>query len=951
LKKIPLLILSIIFFSSIACFSIQSNVIEDNYQTEYLKNSAPLSYNIHIDGNWTYTEGNYSWCTGAGTSGNPYVIQDIEIDANGGYGILIGNTTEYFRIENVSIYNGGSGADNSALIMKNVDNGHLLSNYFSDNSYYGVYIYDCNDFVLEYNFIEDNGNTGIRFDGNNGIRSTNFQIQHNFIKGNNQYGLYFYYSDWCEVWNNTFSGVGSQNQGLYVGHSEDNTIYENHFSSHSSSALYLIVDHRTNVTKNTISNNGNGIYCFLSQDSDLLYNNITDSSTYGIYFTAADSMWVEGNRIIGCQRGLGVGINSDYNTFTKNIFQDCTSYGIYIPYDTDYDNTHFDFYKNSFISNNIQVLDNSLFTNWNNSEFGNYWDTYSGIDINCDGIGDSPYVLNVNVTDYRPLMVANFSLLGDTDLDGISDYAELNGGLNPFGSEPTDPFNSDSDGDTLDDYEEIFGYGNTYNGNPTNPNDSDTDGDGIDDLAEITGSGNTYDGNPLDPTDSDTDGDGIDDYEEISGTGNQYNLVPTDPLLADTDGDGLDDGEECTGAGNLYNFLPTNPLLEDTDGDGIDDLAEITGSANLFSLLTATNPNAQDSDLDGFTDLEEISGDSNSFNHLPLDPNSLDSDGDGYNGYDEIPLGNNPLNPSNYPKPDLVILPEYVLEGDFIIFYVMNQGNWTATDVTVIVEIETITGTIFNKTFNLDVNETKEIRILKDNFRDRLQLGEDYSLSVSIDPNSVIEEEIEGNNTLDGILYSYSISEAWGITPLLLVLIIAGSTISLIALGVGTFLLLRRKKQEREFKPIQVMVLEKFGSTLLYNHNFQESDLKLGLNGKQKEKNLDTEGAEESKSKEGVDETLAAGAFSGIQSLLKTILRTEKGINEISHGEYTIYFNYGEKIICVLISYGKFHPILHKLHDFSKEFEQTFENELKEFDGRVDIFSRASLIVGKYLAN
>ena len=115
--------------------SLHTSLFENEYNLTELKTSAPLGYSIHIDGNWTDTEGNYSWCTGAGTSGNPYIIQNIEIDANGGYGILIGNTTEYFRIENVVIYDSGTPVANSSMVFDNVDNGYLLWNDLSDGSY------------------------------------------------------------------------------------------------------------------------------------------------------------------------------------------------------------------------------------------------------------------------------------------------------------------------------------------------------------------------------------------------------------------------------------------------------------------------------------------------------------------------------------------------------------------------------------------------------------------------------------------------------------------------------------------------------------------------------------------------------------------------------------------------------------------------------------------------
>jgi hypothetical protein len=41
---------------------------------------------------------------------------------------------------------------------------------------------------------------------------------------------------------------------------------------------------------------------------------------------------------------------------------------------------------------------------WNNSLEGNYWSNYKGKDENQDGIGDTPYLIDVNNQDNYPLM-------------------------------------------------------------------------------------------------------------------------------------------------------------------------------------------------------------------------------------------------------------------------------------------------------------------------------------------------------------------------------------------------------------------------------------------------------------------------------------------------------------------------------------------------------------------
>jgi len=60
-------------------------------------------------------------------------------------------------------------------------------------------------------------------------------------------------------------------------------------------------------------------------------------------------------------------------------------------------------YGVSFYNNTHQMWSHS--TNvWDNGKEGNYWSDYPGQDLNGDGIGDSPYVIDVNKQDDYPLM-------------------------------------------------------------------------------------------------------------------------------------------------------------------------------------------------------------------------------------------------------------------------------------------------------------------------------------------------------------------------------------------------------------------------------------------------------------------------------------------------------------------------------------------------------------------
>ncbi len=132
---------------------------------------------------------------------------------------------------------------------------------------------------------------------------------------------------------------------------------------------------------------------------------------------------------------------------------------------------------------------------------------------------------------------------GDFDHDGISNWGEFLGGLNPTNSDQNadglndgvdvstygiDPRASgqDVDGDGLSDEDEVMSY-------HTNPAQDDTDGDGMEDGIELS-----LGLNPLNPADGgqDPDHDRLTNAEEV-GLGGGINQP-------DSDGDGLPDGWE-----------------------------------------------------------------------------------------------------------------------------------------------------------------------------------------------------------------------------------------------------------------------------------------------------------------------------------------------------------------------------------------------------------------------
>ncbi|MCW8092843.1 S8 family serine peptidase [Alteromonas sp. ASW11-130] len=151
----------------------------------------------------------------------------------------------------------------------------------------------------------------------------------------------------------------------------------------------------------------------------------------------------------------------------------------------------------------------------------------------------------------------------DTDLDGMSDWWELQYGLDP---EDLSDANLDADNDHLTNLEEYFAG--------SSPLLIDTDDDGLSDADEV----NTYLTNPAM---KDTDEDGLEDNIEI--------LEQSDPLTVDTDSDGISDGYEHRFGLNLLEY----DSREDFDNDGLNNYLEFQlGTPANFSNIDHTEDNS-----------------------------------------------------------------------------------------------------------------------------------------------------------------------------------------------------------------------------------------------------------------------------------------------------------------------------------------------------------------------
>ncbi len=259
---------------------------------------------------------------------------------------------------------------------------------FTDNNYDSIGV-ERDNIVIDganYMVMGTGSGTGIQLLGRDNvtlknIKVTNFEVgiylvgsNNNVLNGNiassnlwvsyiNGFGIYLDYSNNNALTNNTASS--NDNVGICLTSSINNTLTGNTVFSNGNYGIDLSSSNNNTLTGNTASNNEGGIVLYESIDNVITNNTIT-------------SNWV------------GIRFQSPNNVIFHNNLVNNTS--------------------QASKSTNLDVKNR-----WDNGypSGGNYWDNYTGVDdyqgpnqdiLGSDGIGDTPYVVDANNTDYYPLM-------------------------------------------------------------------------------------------------------------------------------------------------------------------------------------------------------------------------------------------------------------------------------------------------------------------------------------------------------------------------------------------------------------------------------------------------------------------------------------------------------------------------------------------------------------------
>ena len=324
-------------------------------------------------------------------------------------GIYLRNSSKNLILNNIVEKN------HVGMVLKRSYNNTIKNNLFKDNSYRnhkGVYLDSSNKNILENNrfinnslFIYDSYRNIVKNNIVNGKPLVYFENTSNVTISNAGQVILINCSR-IEIKNSKFSRIYS---GVLLWNTSKSKIINNTFTQ-LDCGIDLYHSNKNLILNNNFKGYGfNGMYLYNSSENEM-QNNVFDGLLDGLY--GQNILLISGIHLV----------NSENNTILNNIFRKNTEALVF------WNSCCNEVYLNALYQNQIDV---NLYDSYDNlfytfdpvayeyggkvliNRLGNYWDRHEGEDLNRDGIGDAPYLLQDlnlenNIFDQYPLV--NFPL-------------------------------------------------------------------------------------------------------------------------------------------------------------------------------------------------------------------------------------------------------------------------------------------------------------------------------------------------------------------------------------------------------------------------------------------------------------------------------------------------------------------------------------------------------------
>jgi parallel beta-helix repeat protein len=209
--------------------------------------------------------------SGSGSQKDPYIIENLEINALNNTGIFISFTTKYFLIRNCKIDYGNQGIRIASVESSTA----RIENNKINNCTYGIHIFQSNETIVESNLIDKSWTgiwtyqSGLTEIKSNTISSSRIGLQItneyevkvinntcDFSAGNGNYGVMLDYARRVEISYNTFKDTISE--GVWLkSETKENVVHHNNFLRLQSSSSQGMDDGQYNKWYDTSTNEGN----------------------------------------------------------------------------------------------------------------------------------------------------------------------------------------------------------------------------------------------------------------------------------------------------------------------------------------------------------------------------------------------------------------------------------------------------------------------------------------------------------------------------------------------------------------------------------------------------------------------------------------------------------------------------------------------------------------------